>query len=284
VVAGLARRTRPDSLPDLVVEVDGVGTDLDRLAAYARVCGFRLTDRLPATYPHVLAFPLAMHLMSDASFPFGVLGLVHVANTITQLRPVGVTDRPDLAVHAEGLRAHPRGRQFDLVATATIDGEVVWLDRSTYLHKEPKPPHGEPSEAAAPAEAEPAPSVRPTAGERPAPGAIWRVDRSTGTGYAAVSGDRNPIHVARLGARAFGFPRPIAHGMWSAARALAAMEGLLPDAYTWDVAFRRPILLPSTVAFAASAAGEQRWDLELRGARDGSPHLRGTLGPPAAEA
>ena len=69
----------------------------------------------------------------------------------------------------------------------------------------------------------------------------------SGTDYAAVSGDHNPIHTSRLGARLFGFPRPIAHGMWSKARCLAALEGRLPDAYTVDVAFKLPILLPATV-------------------------------------
>ena len=42
--------------------------------------------------------------------------------------------------------------------------------------------------------------------------------------------------------------------MWSKARCLAALEGRLPDAYTADVAFKRPILLPATVAFSATPA------------------------------
>ena len=53
--------------------------ELSRLADYNRVCGFRLTGTLPVTYPHVLAFPLAMRLMSGSDFPFPVVGLVHVA-------------------------------------------------------------------------------------------------------------------------------------------------------------------------------------------------------------
>ena len=49
-----------------------VRIDRERLAAYDRVCGFPLRDRLPATYPHVLAFPLHLALMTDPSFPFPV--------------------------------------------------------------------------------------------------------------------------------------------------------------------------------------------------------------------
>ena len=43
----------PDDVLERVVSVDPVA-----LARYAHVCGFILRDELPATYPHVLAFPL----------------------------------------------------------------------------------------------------------------------------------------------------------------------------------------------------------------------------------
>ena len=43
--------------------------DRDRLAAYDRVCGFPLRDALPATYPHILAFPLHLALMTDSRLP-----------------------------------------------------------------------------------------------------------------------------------------------------------------------------------------------------------------------
>jgi acyl dehydratase len=76
----------------------------------------------------------------------------------------------------------------------------------------------------------------------------------TGREYASVSGDRNPIHTFRLAAWLFGYRRPIAHGLWSAARCLAALEDQLPDHYRVDVAFRRPIPLPTSVAFSTTPA------------------------------
>src|SRR4030095_7530305 len=105
------------------------------LAAYGRVCGFRLTDTLPATYPHVLAFPLAVRLMSAADFPFPVVGLVHIANRITLHRPIDARTPLDLSVHAADLRPHDRGQQFDVVTTATADGAEVWRGTATYLRK-----------------------------------------------------------------------------------------------------------------------------------------------------
>ncbi|MEV6495251.1 hypothetical protein AB0M20_42545, partial [Actinoplanes sp. NPDC051633] len=131
----LLPRPRPADLPGERLERT-VRVDRAHLAQYDRVCGFPLTDLLPATYPHVLAFPLAMRLMSAADFPFPVVGLIHVANRITVHRPVPADAALDLLVRAADLRPHPRGRQFDVVVTATVDGSEVWTGVSTYLKKE----------------------------------------------------------------------------------------------------------------------------------------------------
>jgi acyl dehydratase len=261
---GLLPGRRPDALPDTELLLRGVAVDRAHLAAYDRVCGFRLRDTLPSTYPHVLAFPLAMRLMSGQDFPFAVVGLVHVANHIEVLRPIDAGEPLDLSVRAADLRPHDRGSQFDLLATAAVDGDVVWRGVSTYLRKERRAESGGRGE-----------------GDRPAPPAAsaqWRVQPRVGTEYAEVSRDRNPIHTSRLGARLFGFPRTIAHGMWSKARCLAALEGRLPDRYAVDVQFKSPILLPATVAFSATPA-DRGWTFALHGASSGRPHLKGTLAP-----
>ena len=76
---------------------------------------------------------------------------------------------------------------------------------------------------------------QPTAAERlPAPSVVpgqrWRLAPDLGRRYAAVSGDFNPIHLSPATSRLFGFRRPIIHGMWTHARALAGL-GRVPDAY-----------------------------------------------------
>ena len=93
---------------------------------------------------------------------------------------------------------------------------------------------------------------------------------------AAVSGDRNPIHLHALTARAFGFRSAIAHGMWLKARTLAALQGRLPDALTVEVAFKTPVFLPSAIALSARAVATG-WDLDVRSASSGKPHLSGTV-------
>jgi acyl dehydratase len=89
-----------------------------------------------------------------------------------------------------------------------------------------------------------------------------------------VSGDHNPIHLHPLTAKAFGFPRQIAHGMWSLARCVAALENRLPDAVTVEAAFRRPILLPGTVAFGQDPVADGI-AFALTAPENGVPHVVG---------
>jgi acyl dehydratase len=122
---------------------------------------------------------------------------------------------------------------------------------------------------------------RPTDDQHPTddldvvPGRVsWRLGGDVGRRYAAVSGDHNPIHLYPLTAKALGFPRQIAHGMWSLARCVAALENRLPDAVTVDAAFKRPILLPGTVAFGQDATGDGI-AFAVTSPTTGAPHLVG---------
>lgn len=239
-------------LPELVVP--DVEVNVDRIADYDRVCGFPLTDELPPTYPQVLALPLHMALVTDPRFPLPALGLVHIENRIAQRRPLRLGERLSLRVRATPVESHPRGRKVSVVTEVRVGGELVWEGVATTLRRESGGPRAE----------------RP-AGERPA-GAQWRLAADLGRRYAAVSGDRNPIHLSKLTAKPFGFPRAIAHGMWTKARCLAALHPQLPDAFTVEVRFRRPILLPARVVFTTA---DQRF--AVHDARDGTPHLEGAV-------
>jgi acyl dehydratase len=253
---------RGKEMPPLERSLAGVRVDAKRLAQYDRVCGFTLRDELPATYLHIAAFPLHMQLMTDGRFPFPAVGLVHLANRIVVHRPARASETFDLVVRTTPIEPHPKGRTFALVSEARVDGELVWEDHSTMLRR------GNGSGEAR--ESDPA-----GRGEIHAAPVEWRLAGDLGRRYGAVSGDRNPIHMHALSARLFGFPQAIAHGMWTKARALAALEGRLPDAYTVDVSFKRPILLPGRVTFA-----HEDGRFTVRSAkRPETIHLEGTVTP-----
>jgi MaoC like domain len=240
-------------MPDIELEKQGMQAEADRVAAYSRVCGFRLRDELPATYPHVLAFPLHMRLMTDGSFPFSAVGLVHIGNRIEVKRPLRLAEAFDLRVRPGRVEEHAKGRSFAIVTEARVDGELAWREESTMLRR-----GGGSGETVR----EDVPDVRFVA--------EWRLPGDLGRRYAAVSGDRNPIHMHPLTAKAFGFPRAIAHGMWTKARCLASLDAYLPDAYEASVEFRKPILLPGRVTF-----GRQGDRFVVRGGE--AVHLSGRL-------
>ncbi|SFP11986.1 Acyl dehydratase [Geodermatophilus dictyosporus] len=265
--AAVTARGRGGELPDTHLARHGVGVDRDHLAGYARVCGLPLDDVLPATYPHVLSFPLQMALMSDRSFPLALPGIVHVRNRVEVLAPVGAAAPLDVEVWAERLAPHRAGATVDLLASVRAGGREVWRSRSTYLSRGGRAPEG----------AEPA-DLDLEVDEPARPTATWRVPDDTGRRYARVSGDVNPIHLSGLTAKAFGFKHAIAHGMWTKARVLGALAGRLPEAFAYDVQFRRPLYLPSTVQLATAPSGAG-WDVAVRNARSGTEHLVGTVRP-----
>jgi acyl dehydratase len=229
-------------VPDLVLERSGVATDPAHLERYLEVCGFPRADHLPVTYPHMAAFGLHMALMTDTSFPFAPMGLVHLRNRITQHRPIGLDEQLDVSVRAADLRPHPKGRLVDLLTSVTVGGELVWEEVTTLFSRGKG---GSPETTEAPLEGVEAPR-----------GVVhWRLAGDLGRRYGAVSGDRNPIHLYPVTAKAFGFPTNIAHGMWTKARSLAALQNRLPDAYTVDVEFKKPVLLPTTVVFGSQHDG-----------------------------
>jgi acyl dehydratase len=265
--AAVTARGRGGDLPDTRLARNGVTVDPDDLAAYNRVCGFPVGDTLPPTYPHMLTFPLQMALMSDRSFPLALPGFVHVRNRIDVMRAIRADEALDLEVWAERFAGHRSGATVDLCATVTVGGEEVWHSRSTYLSRGAKAPEGAPEA-----------DIEVRVGDLERVAATWRIPDDAGRRYAKVSGDVNPIHLSGLTAKAFGFKRAIAHGMWVKARVLGALAGRLPDALSIDVGFRKPLFLPSTVTLSTAQA-DGGWDVAVRNATSGTEHVVGVIRP-----
>ena len=293
-------------MPELERRLEPAPADLDRLAAYSHLCGFTLRDRLPVTWPHIAAFDLHMRIVTDGRFPFGPMGLVHIANEITQHRPIGVTEALTVSARTAPVVSHPKGRAFSLLSEARVGDELVWEERSTMLKRGggSANANGEPStyeetgerarggndrgrvrpksqtrrrQGSAEGSAELESEELRRAGAPPIT-AWWNLPGDLGVRYGAVSGDRNPIHLHGLTAKPLGFPGAIAHGMWTKARCLAALESRLPDSFTVGVRFGKPVVLPTRVGFAhRSGDGPDEIEFCVLPRRAGSPHLSGSI-------
>ena len=254
-------RSAPGLLPVLSVSVSGVRIDHDQVRAYNRVCGFQNLPGLSPTFLHILAFPLHMHLLVHHAMPLTPMGLVHVRNSIRQSRPVGPDELLWIDCAVGETRQVNAGLEFDLTTRIEASGEPVWESVSTNLSRMPGSGNGKPKKTSAPL---------------PEPDEIWSLPANLGRRYGAVSGDRNPIHLYPVTSRLFGFRKPIAHGMWSKARCLAALMRLPlgHKAFCGRCAVSKPRLyLPSNVCFSQAVDRLNRALIFNCIRKGGRPHL-----------
>lgn len=261
-------RSKGDNIviPDLGARLVGVSTANDNLKRYQKVCGFAAQASVPVTWPHILAFPLHLKVLTEKAFPLPLLGLVHLRNTITQERPIGLGETLNIDVRLGGQTEGAKGLEFDLITEVRSAGAVVWTETSTNLFRKAQPGGtsggGKPPELAHFSHTH---SIH--------------APESIGRQYASVSGDRNPIHMHALTAKAFGFPRAIAHGMWSKAQALAYLErqpGWSGHKVTASCQFKKPLFLPG-MAQLNWQTGSAGWDYQLLNAKGDAPHLTGEV-------
>lgn len=255
-------------IPPLSASLLGTNSGTEALARYMEVCQFRKGSRIPPTWPHILGFPLQLKLLTEAAFPLPLLGLVHLRNTITQYREIAVGENLDLHVHLGNQQRTRRGIEFDLITKVYSAGRLVWEESSVTLFRQPE----KNSNSGKPKSQLPELPVFPDSLDIRAP-------ENTGRHYAAVSGDRNPIHMHALTAKAFGFPRAIAHGMWSLARSVAELEqqeGWKPGAMKVECQFRKPLFLPGSARlnWQAEASG---MDYQLLNEQGDAPCLSGRI-------
>jgi acyl dehydratase len=255
---------RGDRLPEKTLTVDDIAIDRANVAAYAAVTGLRYDDTVPLTYPFVLTYPTVMELVTGFDFPFAAVGAVHMENRITRYRPIAVTDTVGVCAHAENLREHRKGLLVDVISRVSVGTDPAWDQVTTFLHQQRTSLSGEPK---------PQPQQAP---KLPPASTIVKITQRQIRRYASIGADHNPIHTSLLGAKVFGFPRPIAHGMFSAAAVLANIEGQLPDAVSYRVKFAKPVFLPATLGLDIDRV-QQGWDITLRDMAKGYPHLTGSV-------
>lgn len=253
-------------LPAVEIVVPAVEIKTPEHRAFCEVVGARIRaastgegsgTEVFSGYLHALAFPAAMVLLTRKDFPLPTVGLVHLANTVTQTETVLEGDLLQVNVRAENLRPHRAGTAVDVVAELrrSPDAPPVWVGRSVYLARGTRIHGAEDSRST-----DSGTTTQSAAGDGtrpefvpPVPTARWQLGADTGRKYAAVSGDVNPIHLSGPSAKALGMKGAIAHGMYTASRALALLDTSAP--LTWEVEFATPLVLPGSAAVAVQRDG-----------------------------
>ena len=284
IVFGKKQAVVPDGfhIPRLDAELKSYRPQRSRVEAYRAVCGGTPSDFLPVAYPHVVATPIQLALLSSLAFPVRLMGLVHLRNHIEHHRPIHVDETLALRTHVDGRRDTDRGQEFDVHTTVLADGKPAWAEVCVFmarrLERDTSKPFGARISAGEGVPAPDAEAVQPSGPEAIVKQA-FTADKDVGWRYARTSSDYNPIHLWDFGARMFGFNQAIAHGMWSMARSLSAMPaGTFDLPCRVDVVFKRPVSLPAPLTLETwhTPNGD---GFALKGAGKGKVHLAGSVTP-----
>jgi hypothetical protein len=255
-------------VPRIEARLAKVTVDRKHLASYAEICNTSAGATLPIAYPHILAMPLHLAILGAEAFPVKLFGLVHVQNRIAMRQPLSADEPAEIRAWIEGFRETDRGQEFDLHTEYVVHGDAIWDETCTFLSRK---------RATSGSMKTTLRSVEGTPDAVAMKSSSFRAPSGLGRRYGFISGDVNPIHMSDLSARAFGFPKSIAHGMWSLGRLAADFEPAQFDGGCELAAtFKLPIYMPAWLML-------QRWPIEngsgfaLRDAQGDKPHVTGTL-------
>lgn len=257
----LKKNNKTSSLPDVEYVVDELKINAQHLHDYNAVCGFQDSGIVSATYLAVLSQSLQMHMMTQEDFPFTILGLVHIRNQITQQRDISQKEKLKLSCRFGAIEPHDKGVQFKFITTVHSENEQVLSFEMTYLSRQKQKIAGE------------IPKLEISLPELTLH-ETWQVTENIGRRYALVSGDFNLIHLHAVTAKAFGFKKAIAHGMWSNAKAFATLQ--IQGAYEADIQFKQPMFLPSSVDVMKAEVSGQRYFV-LQNTKTQKPHVIATV-------
>jgi acyl dehydratase len=253
------------SLPIVELVSPRVELNAQHIGQYSALCGFKMGQGVPLIYPQLLTFPLVTAYICSDECPWPAMGTVHLANSIEQYKPLHPGDVVRVEMATGSLFAHEKGQVFTLDMRILRGDDLVWSATQSLLRVGVKETSGAPYVSQIAADA---PLSCQTEFSAPA---------DMGRRYGAVSGDRNPIHMAALSARLFGFKRAIAHGMWTNARALACLLPATPvEKATLAVEFKTPLYLPGRAQLWSARNGTSAL-FEVRDAKGQKPHLRGQI-------
>jgi acyl dehydratase len=135
IVFGRKEPVAPDGfqIPRLEAELRTYRPKRSRVEAYRAVCGGTPSDYLPVAYPHVIATPIQLALLSSIAFPVRLMGLVHLRNHIEHYRPIRMDETLALRTVVDGRRDTDRGQEFDVHTTVYVDNKPAWYEICVFM-------------------------------------------------------------------------------------------------------------------------------------------------------
>ena len=106
---GAVRLRSGQDIPRLEAHLAPAPASTRTVNKYRKLCGFDANGLLPVTFPHIMAAPLHMAVLTHDAFPLKLLGAVHMRNAVHQYR--ALHENEPLAVHVavEGHRPVDKG-------------------------------------------------------------------------------------------------------------------------------------------------------------------------------
>ena len=225
-----------DSIPNLKGILPQYKIDEDHLKSYNEACELENSEIMPVLYPHVIASPIYMNLLTNKIFPFGLVGSLHLRNHIIHHRPVTTDEVFDIEVEVIEQRVVKQGMEFDFTISIIIDGERVWESISAWLTR------GKFGK-----EYETTPNADILKTETEAQHFIdLYIPNKIGKKFAKITLDYNPIHISKTLAPLFGMKRDVAHAMWATGQTLGKLNSISYDKpIRIDLAFKGPLFIDS---------------------------------------
>ncbi|MBM4276738.1 MAG: SDR family NAD(P)-dependent oxidoreductase [Deltaproteobacteria bacterium] len=267
------------TLAPIEVSQSGVRISATHLTKFRDVCESPKNGlAVPPAYPECLFLGPMAEIVLSKTFPFSPFGLIHTQQRIMLLRAINPDETLDLSCRLAEIRETIRGFEIDFAFRVDVAGKEVWNGTATVLsrNKQVRSGRGTGRTKTAP--------IAWIQNEEPFQSIRIHVPENTGRRYAAASGDWNPHHLYAMTARLLGYRRPIAHGMWTFARVLAAIEAQRPFTLPIEVnaSFKRPIFMPAEIEIRllyeqVSGSNSHSVRFEARDPHSGEPHMIGSM-------
>lgn len=236
------------SFPKIKISAPLIGNE-QHLQTYLEKLGEKEnTETLPPFYLNALTGSFALLIGSHPLFPIRLLGSVNTSTQVKIHTPVlkkWLMKNELRSISQIGtIREVRRGIEFDIETLVYKGEQLVWssvfralqfmkttISESSSMHRE----------------------ASSTVGNTNSSQEVYSFNLSSlaGRTYASLCLDYNPIHIHNIGAKLFGFPKMIAHGMWVVAQADAKspkplVKRDIPQQI--EVFFKKPTFLPASLS------------------------------------